>query len=215
MLLVTGSEPLVPPLATGAVTLMRHRNQLNACVADEELWRDTVSKALAQFGNLHVLVNNAGTIARQGIVGTTVEAWNRTLAVNLTGPLLGMKHCAPAIRDSGGGSIVNISSIYGLCGAGAATAYQGTKGAVRILTKSAAVQYATENIRVNAIMPGAIETPMGAGVPEAFQMVINATPMQRSAKPIEVAYGALFLASDEASFVTGADLSIDGGYATP
>src|SRR5919108_6530904 len=82
-------------------------------VADEASWEETVSAALARFGKLHILVNNAGTIARQGIVDTTVEAWNRTLAVNLTGAMLGMKHCAPAIRDSGGGSVLNISSTAG------------------------------------------------------------------------------------------------------
>ena len=184
-------------------------------VSQETDWQNAVREAEATFGTVDVLVNNAGILGFAGVEDTTLEEWNSIIAVNQTGCWLGMKYTVPAMRRAGGGSIVNISSIYGLCGAGAATAYQGTKGAVRILTKSAAVQYATENIRVNAIMPGAIDTPMGAGVPEAFQMVINATPMGRSAKPIEVAYGALYLASDEASFVTGADLSIDGGYATP
>ena len=122
-------------------------------VADEGSWRGVVQAALARFGKLHILVNNAGTIARQGIVDTTVEAWNRTIAVNLTGAMLGMKHCAPAIRDSGGGAIVNISSTAGLTAHDDA-AYTASKWGLRGLTKTAVLQFSPWNIRVNSIHPG-------------------------------------------------------------
>src|SRR5207248_2668476 len=118
-------------------------------------WKDIVSAALSVFGNLDILVNNAGTIARQGIIDTTVEAWNRTLAVNLTGALLGMKHCAPAMRDSGGGSIINISSTAGMTAYDDA-AYTASKWALRGLTKTAVLQFSEWSIRVNSIHPGTI-----------------------------------------------------------
>ena len=117
-------------------------------VADESSWKEVVAAALGRFGKLQILVNNAGTIARQGIADTTVEAWNRTLAVNLTGPMLGMKHCAPAIRDSGGGSIINISSTAGLTAHDDA-AYTASKWGLRGLTKTAVLQFSQWNIRVN------------------------------------------------------------------
>jgi NAD(P)-dependent dehydrogenase (short-subunit alcohol dehydrogenase family) len=116
--------------------------------ASEAAWQEIVAATLSEFGALHILVNNAGTIARQGIVATTLEAWNRTIGVNLTGPLLGMKHCAPAIRDSGGGSIVNISSTAGLTAHDDA-AYTASKWGLRGLTKTAVLQFSPWNIRVN------------------------------------------------------------------
>ena len=128
--------------------------------SSEEQWQEVVAETLSAFGGLHILVNNAGTIARQGIVDTSLAAWNRTIAVNLTGPMLGMKHCAPAIRDSlaktgGGGSIVNISSTAGLTAHDDA-AYTATKWALRGLTKTAVLQFSEWNIRVNSIHPGQI-----------------------------------------------------------
>jgi 3alpha(or 20beta)-hydroxysteroid dehydrogenase len=182
-------------------------------VASEESWQETVAAALSAFGGLHILVNNAGTIARQGIVATTLEAWNRTVAVNLTGPMLGMKHCAPAIRDSGGGSIVNISSTAGLTAHDDA-AYTATKWGLRGLTKTAVLQFSEWNIRVNSIHPGQIaDTGFFRGGGEAFaHAAAAAIPMHRQGTPKECAELVLFLASDEASFISGAEIAIDGGY---
>jgi 3alpha(or 20beta)-hydroxysteroid dehydrogenase len=182
-------------------------------VADEASWREVVAAALTQFGQLHILVNNAGTIARQGIVDTTVEAWNRTIAVNLTGSLLGMKHCAPAIRDSGGGSIVNISSTAGLTAHDDA-AYTASKWGLRGLTKTAVLQFSPWNIRVNSIHPGQIaDTGFFRGGGEAFAHAARvAIPMHRQGTPQECADLVLFLASDESSFISGAEIAIDGGY---
>ncbi len=182
-------------------------------VADEASWREVVAASLAQFGKLHILVNNAGTIARQGIADTTVEAWNRTIAVNLTGPLLGMKHCAPAIRDSGGGSIINISSTAGLTAHDDA-AYTASKWGLRGLTKTAVLQFSPWNIRVNSIHPGQIaDTGFFRSGGEAFAHAARvAIPLHRQGTPQECADLVLFLASDELSFISGAEIAIDGGY---
>ena len=181
--------------------------------ASEPAWQEIVAATLSAFGALHILVNNAGTIARQGIVNTTLDAWNRTLAVNLTGPLLGMKHCAPAIRDSGGGSIVNISSTAGLTAHDDA-AYTASKWGLRGLTKTAVLQFSPWNIRVNSIHPGQIaDTGFFQSGGEAFAAAARAAiPMHRQGTPRECAELVLFLASDEASFISGAEIAIDGGY---
>ena len=182
-------------------------------VASEASWREVVAAALAQFGALHILVNNAGTIARQGIVDTALDAWNRTLAVNLTGPLLGMKHAAPAIRDSGGGSIVNISSTAGLTAHDDA-AYTASKWGLRGLTKTAVLQFSPWKIRVNSIHPGQIaDTGFFQSGGEAFaRAAAAAIPMHRQGTPKECADLVLFLASDDSSFISGAEIAIDGGY---
>jgi len=161
----------------------------------------------------HILVNNAGTIARQGIVDTTVEAWNRTIAVNLTGAMLGMKHCAPAIRESGGGSIINISSTAGLTAHNDA-AYTASKWGLRGLTKTAVLQFSQWNIRVNSIHPGQItDTGFFRSGGEAFAHAARvAIPLHRQGTPKECADLVLFLASDESSFISGAEIAIDGGY---
>ena len=187
-------------------------------VASEEGWQETVAATLAAFGGLHILVNNAGTIARQGIVETRLDDWNRTLAVNLTGPLLGMKHAAPAIRDTvaksgGGGAIVNISSTAGMTAYDDA-AYTASKWGLRGLTKTAALQFAACGIRVNSIHPATIaDTGFarhgGAGFAEAAAAAI---PLGRLGLPRETAELVLFLASDAAAFITGAEIAIDGGY---
>lgn len=183
-------------------------------VTSEDNWAQMVSAAEESFGGLHVRVNNAGILSMAGVEDTTREIWDRIIAVNQTGVWLGLKQAIPALRRAGGGSIVNISSIYGLIGSGAAAAYQGTKGAVRILTKTAAVQYAPEGIRVNSIHPGVIDTGMvEEEVPSEFvPALLGATPLGRMGRPEEVAACALFLASDDSSFVTGSELVVDGGY---
>ena len=182
-------------------------------VADEASWQEVVAAALTRFGKLHILVNNAGTIARQGIVDTTLEAWNRTIAVNLTGAMLGMKHCAPAIRDSGGGSIINISSTAGLTAHDDA-AYTASKWGLRGLTKTAVLQFSQWNIRVNSIHPGQIaDTGFFRSGGEAFAHAARvAIPLHRQGTPKECADLVLFLASDESSFISGAEIAIDGGY---
>lgn len=187
-------------------------------VAEEASWAAVVAAALKEFGGLNILVNNAGTIARQGIVDTTIEGWSRTIAVNLTGPLLGMKHCAPAIRDTvaregGTGAIVNISSTAGLTAHDDA-AYTASKWGLRGLTKTAVLQFAPWNIRVNSIHPGQIaDTGFFSSGGEAFaHAAAAAIPMHRQGTPKECADLVLFLASDEASFINGAEVAIDGGY---
>lgn len=178
-------------------------------------WRSAVNLAVREFGGLDILVNNAGIANMKGLEETSEEEWDAIVNVNQKGVWLGMKAAIPAMRKRGAGSIVNISSIFGLIGSSGSTAYHGSKGAVRLLTKAAAVQYGPENIRVNSIHPGLIYTPMvEEALPsrEELQPMLDMTPMKRGAKPEEVAAAVLFLASDEASYVTGAELAVDGGY---
>jgi len=176
-------------------------------------WRAAVETCEREFGGLDILVNNAGIARTGGVHDTTEEGWDEVINVNQKGVWLGMKASVPAMRRRGGGSIINISSIYGLIGSPDMAAYHGSKGAVRLLTKSAAAQYAQEKIRVNSIHPGVILTPMSQSGPEGnLQPVIDRTPMKRAAQPEEVGWAVLFLASDEASFITGAEIPVDGGY---
>src|SRR5579885_2119426 len=176
-------------------------------------WRAAAELAEREFGGLDILVNNAGILSFNRIEDTSEEEWDSVVAVNQKGVWLGMKTAVPAMRRRGGGSIINISSIYGLVGSAGSAAYHGTKGAVRLLTKAAAVQYAPDKIRVNSVHPGVILTPMVDVVPRAeLQPIIEMAPMKRAAQPEEVAWCVVFLASDEASFVTGAELVVDGGY---
>jgi NAD(P)-dependent dehydrogenase (short-subunit alcohol dehydrogenase family) len=176
-------------------------------------WQQAVETTLRTYGKLTILVNNAGIFPTEGVEATTMDLWNRVVAVNQTGVWLGMKAAVPAMRRSGGGAIVNISSVAGLIGSGMAAAYHGTKGAVRLLTKTAALEYAKEGIRVNSVHPGGVDTVMLDVLnPEGKQGAIRAHPLGRLATPLDIAYGVLYLASDEASFVTGAELVIDGGY---
>jgi cyclopentanol dehydrogenase len=176
-------------------------------------WRAAVDACERQFGGLDILVNNAGIANVKGIEETSEEEWDSIVNINQKGVWLGMKAAVPAMRRRGGGSIINISSIYGIIGSPGSAAYHGTKGAVRLLTKAAAVQYAPDKIRVNSVHPGVILTPMVDVVPrEELQPIINLAPMKRGAQPEEVGWCVVFLASDEASFVTGAELVVDGGY---
>jgi cyclopentanol dehydrogenase len=176
-------------------------------------WRAAVETSEREFGGLDILVNNAGIYRVGGVEDTSEEEWDAVVSINQKGVWLGMKAAMPAMRRRGGGSIINISSIYGLIGSAGSTAYHGTKGAVRLLTKAAAVQYAPDKIRVNSVHPGVILTPMVDLVPhDQLQPLIELAPMKRGAQPEEVGWCVVFLASDEASFVTGAELVVDGGY---
>lgn len=176
-------------------------------------WRAAVETCEREFGGLDILVNNAGIANVKGLEETSEEEWDSIVNINQKGVWLGMKSAVAAMRKRGAGSIINISSIYGLVGSAGSTAYHGTKGAVRLLSKSAAVEYAPEKIRVNSIHPGLILTPMlGVVTREELQPLIDATPLKRGAQPEEVGWCAVFLASDEASFVTGSELVVDGGY---
>ena len=182
-------------------------------VTQEADWQNAVDTALNTYGKLDILVNNAGIFPTERLEETDLELWNRVIAINQTGVFLGMKYAVPAMRRSGGGSIVNISSIAGLIGAGMATAYHGTKGAVRLLTKTTAIECAKDNIRVNSVHPGGVDTVMLDVLnPEGRQAAMQAHPLGRLATVQDIAYGVLYLASDESSFVTGSELVIDGGY---
>jgi len=184
-------------------------------VTQEAEWQQAVETAVARFGKLDILVNNAGIALRGVLEDTSSEDWDRVMAVNAKGVFLGTKAAIPEMRKVGGGSIVNISSMSGLVGQSyIQPVYNASKGAVRIFTKSAAIQYAKEGIRVNSVHPGPIDTPMAGERltnAELQRQADERSPMGRTAHPDEVAYGVLFLASDEASFMTGSELVIDGG----
>ena len=183
-------------------------------VTNEANWVDVVAAAVGKFGKLDILVNNAGIARISNVEDTTVEEWDLVMGVNAKGVFLGTKAAIPEMRGSGGGSIVNISSIAGLVG-GRTSAYTASKGAVRLLTKSTAIQYAGDGIRCNSVHPGVIESPMTAPImldtEESRAQAAARHPLGRIGQPEDIAYGVLFLASDESSFMTGSELVIDGG----
>ncbi len=185
-------------------------------VTSEADWQRAVDLAVTRFGALNVLVNNAGVSGAGRVEDTTAEDWDRVMAVNAKGVFLGTKVAIPAMRKSGGGSIVNISSQLGLVGTDITSPqYASSKGAVRLLTKVTAIQYAKERIRANSVHPGPIVTPMTErrrADPATRELQLSRIPMGRYGESDEVAYGVLYLASDEASFVTGSELVIDGGW---
>ena len=184
-------------------------------VTDEDSWREAVGTAVSRFGKVDILVNNAGIASWNAGDDASVEEWDRIMEINAKGVFLGTKAVIPAMRDAGGGSIINISSISGMVGqTNIHPGYNASKGAVRILTKSTAVQHAAEGIRCNSIHPGPVKTPMTErswSNPEWLQATERRTPLGRYAEPDEIAYGVLFLASDESSFMTGSEVVIDGG----
>lgn len=183
-------------------------------VTDEDAWKDAVAEAVTRYGKLDILVNNAGIARINSVEDTTSEEWDLVMDINAKGVFLGTKTVLPELRKAGGGSIVNISSIAGLTG-GRTSSYAASKGAVRLLTKSTAIQYASEGIRCNSVHPGVIETPMTIPImlntKEGRELNESRSPMGRIGRPEDIAYGVLFLASDESSFMTGSELVIDGG----
>jgi NAD(P)-dependent dehydrogenase (short-subunit alcohol dehydrogenase family) len=182
-------------------------------VSSEQDWERVVTAVVAEHGRVDVLVNNAGIIIYDTLHELSMEDWNKVVATNQTGVWLGMREVIPGMLSNGGGSIINLSSIWGTVAVAGAHAYHATKGAVRNMSKSAAITYAKDNIRVNSLHPGFILTPLTeAQDPDVNAWVVGQTPMGRAGKPEEIANGAIFLASDEASFVTGSELVIDGGY---
>jgi NAD(P)-dependent dehydrogenase (short-subunit alcohol dehydrogenase family) len=205
-----GEEAVAAIRETGANALYDHLD-----VSDESSWREAVDIVLSEHGRLDVLVNNAGLGDLAPIEETTLADWERTIAIDQTGVFLGMKTCGEALKASGHGSVVNISSIFGTSGGfGVSPAYHAAKGAVRTLTKNVALHWATEGIRVNSVHPGFIRTPIldQARETEVWDAMTAMTPMGRLGEPEEIAAAVAYLASDDASFVTGLELYVDGGY---
>ncbi len=186
-------------------------------VASEAAWAELIGAVMLASGRLDVLVNNAGRAgpaSRPVVEHITEEAWDLIFAVNAKGVFLGTKHAIPAMRRSGGGSVINVVSIYAMVGSRSGASYHSSKGAARAFTKAAAVQYGSEAIRVNAVFPGFVDTPMTAQLhaqPGVREERTGLTPLGRLALPEDIAPGILYLASDESSFVTGSELVIDGG----
>jgi NAD(P)-dependent dehydrogenase (short-subunit alcohol dehydrogenase family) len=185
-------------------------------VTSEPDWQALVATAEREFGKLDILVNNAGISGTYTSDLASTEAWDRVMDINAKGTFLGMKHAVAAMKRAGGGAIVNISSISGFAGQlGVHMAYNASKGAVRIMTKAGAVQWARDNIRVNSVHPGfmpPMRTSVGSAKPEWREKVLATVPMRREGKVEEVAHAVLFLASDEASYITGTELVVDGGF---
>ena len=184
-------------------------------VASEESWKDVLSKVEAKFGGLDILFNNAGIGDTLTLEQTPMDTYMKTIAVTQTSVFLGMKLAAELLKKSKHASVINTSSIFGISGGfGASPAYHAAKGAVRLMTKTAALGWATQGIRVNSVHPGFIDTPIlgNAKETEFGKVLLQVTPMDRLGQPEEIAAGVAFLASDDASFMTGSELVIDGGY---
>jgi NAD(P)-dependent dehydrogenase (short-subunit alcohol dehydrogenase family) len=185
-------------------------------VTREADWTAAISATVERFGKLDILVNNAGVSDHSMLEDTSVEEWDRVMDINAGGVFLGTRAAIPEMRRAGGGSIVNISSQLGLVGVEySSPQYQASKGAVRLFTKSAAIQYAKEGIRVNSVHPGPVVTAMTEARREdreQYRLSLSRVPMGRYGEPDEIAYGVLYLASDESIHVTGSELVIDGGW---
>lgn len=188
-------------------------------VANEDSWKEVIKATLAKFGKLDVLVNNAGIVISKPIDQYTLEEWRYVMSIDLDGVFLGIKHAIPAMKTSGGGSIINMSSAAGIVGTALSGAYSASKGGVRALTKTAALECSKSvfnyNIRINSIHPGVIKTPMtepSLSDENARQMMLSWHSIGRLGEPDDIAYGVLYLASDESAFITGSELVIDGGW---
>ena len=186
-------------------------------VTVEADWISAIETSISKFGKLDILVNNAGVSSRSVDDPNSLENWNRIMNINSTGVFLGTKHALPHMQNAGAGSIVNMSSIMGLVGGESGhPAYNASKGSVRLLTKATAVRYGKDGIRANSVHPGYMP-PMLSNIPgeevrRNRQNLIDATPLKREGERMEVAKAVLFLASDDASFITGAELAVDGGF---
>lgn len=186
-------------------------------VASEKSWEKAISTTIDKFGKLNILVNNAGVSGRALIEDTSVEEWNRIMDVNAKGTFLGTKAALPELKKADGASIINISSQLGIVGSdlGVSAAYQASKGAVRLLTKATALEYASEGIRCNSVHPAPVNTELttvSRENPEVFAKTKSNIPLGRFAEPMEIAKAVLYLASDESSFMTGSELVVDGGW---
>jgi NAD(P)-dependent dehydrogenase (short-subunit alcohol dehydrogenase family) len=190
-------------------------------VTSEDEWRDLIADVAARHGRLDVLVNNAGVALGAPVTQMSVEEFTLQLAINVTGPFLGCKHAIPVMQRQGGGSIINISSTAGLRGSPGMAGYSASKGAVRLFSKSVANEHAKDNIRVNSVHPGLIDTPLWETVdspssprgtlPDLAAMSARLVPLAVKGEPEDIANGVLWLASDESRYVTGSELVIDGG----
>jgi 3alpha(or 20beta)-hydroxysteroid dehydrogenase len=181
--------------------------RLDVTVPDD--WSAAVQVAEERYGQLDILVNNAGVVHVAPVVDETDDGWHNTMAVNATGVFYGMRAAIPALGRAGGGSIINVASIYGPVGAPHYIAYTASKGAVIAMTKVAALEHADHGIRVNAICPGPVRSPMSEQEGDAS---VDVTPLRRRAEPEEISSAVAFLASDDAIYITGTELAIDGGY---
>lgn len=182
-------------------------------VSSEAGWKAVIDQIMAEQGRIDVLVNNAGIIVYDPVHSLSLDDWNKVVAVNQTSVFLGMREAIPHMQHQKSGSIINVSSIWGNAAVAGAHAYHATKGAVGIMSKNAAMIYVGDGIRVNSLHPGFIDTPLTQSQdPGMNAFVIASTPMKRAGTAREIANGALFLACDESSFMTGAELVIDGGY---
>ncbi len=202
-----GRKVVADVVKSGAEAIYLHLD-----TSSEADWANAVAQTVKRFGKLTTLCNVAGIYRTETTETETLEGWNRIIAVNQTGVWLGMKAAIPEMRKAGGGAIVNISSMNGLAAGPMAIAYHGSKAAVHLITKVAALEYAEQGIRVNSLHPGFTMTSTAAALPRhAQEKLANDAPLKRAGTPEEMAYGSLYLCSDEAGYVTGTELIIDGG----
>ncbi|WP_270089124.1 SDR family NAD(P)-dependent oxidoreductase [Sphingobacterium sp. SYP-B4668] len=185
-------------------------------VTTEDDWEAVVKRTVELYGGIHILVNNAGITGNimNSLLDTSVAEFKKVMEINMLSQFIGIKAVVPYMKKNNGGSIINISSIAGIVGSARATAYTASKGAVRSFSKGAAFEFAHDNIRVNSVHPGYVATPMTKNLQNADEfkaMAIGITPLGREAVPDEIAYGVLYLASDESAYTTGTEMVIDGG----
>lgn len=192
--------------AEGGRALYQHLD-----VASESAWNEAIARTVETFGGLDILVNNAGIGDNEPIEVTSKETWDKVVAITQTSVFLGQKAASAALKKSGRGAVINISSMFGIVGGfGTSPAYHAAKGAVRLLTKNTALAWVKEGVRVNSVHPGFVDTPILGDTDR--ELLKNVTPLGRLARPEEIAAVVTFLASDDASFVTGAEFVVDGGY---